>query len=95
MKRHTAQHIDYLNEVWPDGFVIITRTIRGWASPIRGPLTGHNVAHFLATRYHKNILGVHHIWRAVADIADYEIDIMSRKPENLVAALMGFDDNLR
>ena len=82
--------------VWSPGFAHITRTIRNWehlAAAQGQALTGHSVAHVLAGSFDFGFNPG--LWRAVAMVADYEIDAISRRPDNLVAALMGLDENLR
>ena len=85
----------FVNEVL--GLGLIYTTIRDWETCTETAgqlLNGHNAAKFLQGRYTLET-PCPSLWRAVARVADDEINIMSRKPENLVAALVGLDDNLR
>jgi len=95
-KKQAHEARELLTYCWPESFGIITSTVRDWDKTNPGmALTGHDVAHFLATRYHRDEERIYYIWRAVADVADAEIWAMSRRPESLVGALAGLDDNLR
>ena len=85
----------FVNEVL--GLGLVYTTIRDWETCTETAgqlLNGYNVARFLQGRYTLETPSPP-LWRAVARVADDEINIQSRKPENLVAALVGLDDNLR
>ena len=81
------------------GLNVIYTTIRDWdacTATHTQPLTGHNVAHFIHSRYGDQFAyNCPALWRAVEIVADEEIWEAGHAPESLTAALAGFDDNLR
>jgi hypothetical protein len=88
---------DYVNETI--GLAAVYRVIRDWnacTATRDQPLNGHEVARFLHDRDAATFtVPVPALWRAIETVADEEIYLLGRKPENLVAALIGPDHHLR
>ena len=85
---------EYVNEVL--GLNTVYRTIRAMLQADSGPVTAYMVARRIQENYgHRFDINPARLWRAVQAVADEELTAISRKPDNLAAALIGLDDNLR
>ena len=84
----------YIQEVWAEGHEAIRHNIKIWDEDVHGALCGDNVARLIRKQHHELHSLNAPFWRALSEVATYEVRSLDRSVESLVGALVGFDHYL-